>query len=283
MRRAVVLLMVMGLGIIMSAGTASAALDYLVVKDPASTPAETVQTGGNVNFQVTLLKSENIRPQNATLIITNKLVKPQIELTIIYSLDEPSPDPQIFFYQDQVTKELDTEKVKLIKISVTGDAPTVNKKVRRELLTIKTNVYYDEEHQEPEEEITFPLYITNPTIENAIKAIDDARDKLKETNREIQKLEARGVDTSSLEDRAITAEKIIDSAERSHDVGQPIEAQRLSENAIDLLNDIINDARELEKTSVQTSKTKEYLVIGVGVFVVFAAFLYFKGKREELG
>lgn len=276
MRRAVLLLMVMGLGIIMSAGTASAALDYLVVKDPASTPAETVQTGGIVNFQVTLLKSTNIRPPNATLIITNELVNPRVELTI-------DDSTEIFFNKNTIEKELNTETVSIIIISASGNAPTVNKKVRRELLTVTTEVYYDEEHQEPEEEITFPLYITNPTIENAIKAIDDARDKLKETNRKIQNLEARGVGTFSLEDRAITAEKIIDSAERSHDVGQPIEAQRLSENAIDLLNDIISDARELEKTSAQTSKTKEYLVIGVGVFVVFAAFLYFKGKREELG
>ncbi len=71
MRRAVLLLMVMGLGIIMSAGTASAALDYLVVKDPKSTPAETVKTGDPVIFKVTLLKSENIRPQNAMLVITS--------------------------------------------------------------------------------------------------------------------------------------------------------------------------------------------------------------------
>ncbi len=276
MRRAVLLLMVMGLGIIMSAGTASAALDYLVVREHTSTPAETTQTGGIVNFQVALQKSTNIRPQNATLIITNELVNPRVELTI-------DDSTEIFFNKNTIEKELNTEAVSIIIISASGNAPTVNKKVRRELLTVKTDVYYDEEHQDTEEEITFPLYITNPTIENAIKAIDDARDKLKETNREIQNLEAKGVDTSSLEDRAITAEKIIDSAERSHDVGQPIEAQRLSENAIDLLNDIISDARELEKTSVQTSKTKEYLAIAAGVFVVFAAFLYFKCKREELG
>ncbi len=276
MRRAVLLLMVMGLGIIMSAGTASAALDYLVVKDPASTPAETVQTGGIVNFQVTLLKSGNIRPPTATLVITNGLVNPRVELTI-------DDSTEIFFNKNTIEKELNTEAVSIIIISASGNAPTVNKKVRRELLTVTTEVYYDEEHQDPEEEITFPLYITNPTIENAIKAIDDARDKLKETNREIQNLEARGVDTSLLEDRAINAESIIDSADRFHDVGQPIEAQRQSENAINLLDGILYDARELEKASAQTSKTKEYLIIGAGVFVVFAAFLYFKSKREELG
>ncbi|MFQ5975219.1 MAG: hypothetical protein ACE5J5_02745, partial [Candidatus Hydrothermarchaeales archaeon] len=227
MRRAVILLIVMGLGIVMSVGTVSAALDYLEVKDRASTPAETAQSGGLVNFQVTLQKSTNIRPQNATLVITNELVNPRIELTI----DESN---EIFFNKDRIEKELNTETVSLIKITASGNAPTVNKKVRRILLEVKTNVYYDEEHQEPEEEITFPLYITNPTIENAIKAIDNARDKLKEANRRIFNLEARGVDISALEARATTAENIIDSAERSHDLGQPIEAQRQAENAMDL-------------------------------------------------
>jgi len=276
MRRAVILLMVMGLGILMSVGTASAALDYLIIKDPASTPAETVQTGGDVTFQVTLTKSENIRPQTATLTITNELIEPRIELTVDGSTE-------IFFNKDIVEKELDTSTVKLIKIKAIGNAPTVNKKVRRELLTIKTNVYYDEEHRESEEEIIFPLYITNPRIENAIKAIADARDKLKVINREIQNLEAKGVDASLLEDRAINAESIIDSADRFHDVGQPIEAQRQSENAINLLDGILYDARELEKTAAQTGKTNKYLAIGAVVFVVFMAFLYFKGKRDELG
>ncbi|MFQ5887303.1 MAG: hypothetical protein ACE5HY_01245 [Candidatus Hydrothermarchaeales archaeon] len=276
MRRAVVLLMVLGLGIIMSVGTASAALDYLVVKDRASTPAETAQSGGIVNFQVSLQKSTNIRPQNATLVITNELVNPRIELTI-------DDSTEIFFNKDRIEKELNTETVSLIKISASGNAPTVNKRIRRILLDVKTKVYYDEEHQEPEEEISFPLYITNPDIEDAVDAIDNARDKLKEANRRIFNLEARGVDTSALEDRAITAENIIDSAERSHDLGQPIEAQRLAENAIDLLDDIIDDARELEQTSAQTSEMKQYLAIGAAIIVVLAAFLYFKGKREELG
>ncbi|MEE8358702.1 MAG: hypothetical protein V3R82_04755, partial [Candidatus Hydrothermarchaeales archaeon] len=118
MRRAVLLLMVMGLGIIMSAGTASAALDYLVVKDPASTPAETVQTGGIVNFQVTLLKSTNIRPPNATLVITNELVNPRVELTI-------DDSTEIFFNKNTIEKELNTETVSIIIISASGNAPTV--------------------------------------------------------------------------------------------------------------------------------------------------------------
>ncbi len=276
MRKGVILLMVMMMGIILNFGTASAALDYLVVRDHTSTPAETTQTGGIVTFQVALQKSSYIRPQNATLVITNELVNPRIELTI----DESN---EIFFNQDILEKEIDTEKVSLIIISASGNAPTVSKKVRRTLLEVKTNVYYDEEHQETEEEITFPLYITNPTIEDAVNTISDARDSLKDANRLILTLKGRSVDTTDLEDRITTAENIIDTAERTHDKGQPIEAKRMAENSMDLLDDIIDDARELERTSAQKSDLTEYMPIGAALLIVLFAFLYFKGKREELG
>ena len=62
-----------------------------------------------------------------------------------------------------------------------------------------------------------------------------------------------------------------------------IQAERLADNAIDTLNDIIADARDLERNSAKKSDLNKNLAIGGAVVLVLFAFLYIRGRQEELG
>ncbi|MFQ6136254.1 MAG: hypothetical protein ACE5PM_03640 [Candidatus Hydrothermarchaeales archaeon] len=279
MNKGILLLIVLGMGMLVSVGGVSAlALDYLILKEPpTSTPKEIVDSGAPVGVDITLIKNpESIRPQNATLNISLELVNPTIKLTI----DDVT---EVFFNEYQLEKELDTAKVALINIKIDGEAQTVKKKVRRTIVDVRTHVYYDPENRGVEEEVSIPLYITNPTIEEAVDALEDANDKYSEARSRLYNLETRGADVTDLKTRLQNARSIIDSAEHSHDIGQPIQAKRLAENAIELLNGIIDDAKELERTTAQTTDIKRYLTIAATVIIVLAAVMYLRGRREELG
>ena len=157
------ILIILGLVILMSIGTASATRDYLVIKERTAPTSETIQSGKDVNFKVTLEKSTNILPTSAILYISTDLYNPHVELTIDGS-------NKLFFTQDTIKKSLDINSVSTINIVASGKAPHVDNSEKRILFDISTRVTYENNNSpitQTEYEISFPHNIENPIVKTS--------------------------------------------------------------------------------------------------------------------
>ncbi len=167
-----------------------------------------------------------------------------------------------------------------LRIKISGNAPTVNTDTLGDMVHVYTFVVYDDQNKGVQEEIKRSLIITNPEIEESVRAIGEAKRILLETETAISDLKAQNVDTTSLESRLEIARDLIKDSENSKARGFPIEAKRQADNAILTLNSIKADANSLTQRSLDI---KKYATVGVVIIIALIGISVLRRKREELG
>lgn len=275
MKKKLVLIIVF-LWILASAAAASCAEEYLAVPEDGSkiTPAQEVHSGDPVAANITLYKV-GIIPRNAVLYITLNLANPELKLKVDNKVETFTKQPQIVY-------ELPRDGVNTINIRVSGDAPQVTKKVYRDIVEVKTFVYYDAEHQENQTEEVLSLYVTNPVAEEAYDAIISSKERLEDADFILSSLEALGTDTVQLRVKYNRIKEQIDIAESSNDAGRAVEAKRQADLALASLEDLISEAKSTEVGVQQASSMKKYMGIALVMIVLFLI-IFLRGYREELG
>jgi len=246
--------------------------DYLALSgQPKLTHTERINSGDPYTAEITLTRV-GILPREATLNVSTGAVNPVIKVAI-------DGEEQTFASQS-VSIPLPEAGVSEIDIKVSGNAPTVSTDTKVEMVHVATYVVYDELNKGLQEEITRSLVVTNPEIEDAVRAIAEAKRKLLEAETAISDLKAQGLDTTSLESRLEVARDLIRDSENSKARGFPIEAKRQADNAYISLEGIIHDART---RSQRVYDIKTYATIGVVVLIALIAISVLRRKKEELG
>jgi hypothetical protein len=246
--------------------------DYLEVSgQPKLTHTEKINSGDPYSAEVTLSRV-GIIPRQANLTISTGAVNPIIKLNI-------NGSDQTFTSQ-KVSQQLSEEGVGEISIKISGNAPTVSTDLEVEMVSVITDVVYDDLNKGPQEEIIRSLVVTNPDIEDAVRAINEAKSKRLQAESAISNLKAQNKDTTSLETRLQIVRDLISDADVSKDRGYPIEAKRQADNAIISLDSIILDANTMTQRNIDI---KKYATVAVVIIIALIGISVLRRKREELG
>jgi hypothetical protein len=258
--------------ILVSIGFSHAQTDYLAVSgQPKLTHTEMINSGDPYTAEIKLIRV-GIIPRQATLSISTGAVNPIIKLTV--------DGAEQTFTSQSVTQELSESGVSEIEIKISGNAPTVSTDTVLEMISVSTYVFYDDMNKGDQEEITRSLTVTNPEIEEAVRAIANAKSTLLEAETSISDLKSQSIDVASLESRLEVARDTIRDAEASKERGFPIESKRQADNAMKSLEGIIADASAKSKTVYDV---KKYATIAVVVVIALIGISVLRRKREELG
>ncbi len=246
--------------------------DYLAVSgQPKLTHTEKINSGDPYTAEIALTRV-GIIPRQSTLNISTSAVNPTIKVTI--DGEENS------FTSQMVSLPLSPEGVTEIDVKISGNAPTVSTDTPADMVSIITDVVYDDLNKGPQEEIKRSLVVTNAEIEDAVRAIQQAKTKLLEAETAISDLKAQNRDTSSLESRLEVVRDLINDADVSRTRGFPIEAKRKSDNALISLDGIITDSRSMTQRVIDI---KKYATVAVVVIIALIGISVLRRKREELG
>lgn len=256
----------------------AAAPDYLAVPKDGSAinPKETVKSGEPIAADITLKRVSEILPEESKLNITVSMVNPWVRVTI-------DGAEKTFANEKAVEVALPKEGVKEVRIYATGNAPTVEKLTKLNIIEVKTYVRYTGAEGEYQKEITLTLDVTNPEIKEVIAAIKTAKEKLSTAENMISALKSRGVNTVELESQLQDAKTQISLAEKLHDDGKIDLAKSTAEVATNSLNRIISNASKIETQKETRTALKDYLIIAAVVIVAILIALFIKKRREELG
>ncbi|MFV2041425.1 MAG: hypothetical protein ACC644_05475, partial [Candidatus Hydrothermarchaeales archaeon] len=218
------------------------------------------------------LSRVGIIPRQSNLTVSTAAVNPIITLSI-------DGETQTFTSK-MVSVSLSEAGVTNVEIKISGNAPTVSTDIEAEMVSVVTYVVYDDLNKGPQEEIVRSLIVTNPDIESAVRAINDAKTKRLAAETAISDLKARGVDTTALETRLQVFRDLISTAESSKARGFPIEAKNQADNAIISLDAIILDADSKAQREIDT---KKYATVAVVIIIALMGISVLRRKREELG
>jgi hypothetical protein len=247
--------------------------DYLAVTgQPKLTHTEKINSGDPYSAEVTLNRV-GIIPRQSNLTVTTAAVNPIIKLKI----DEE--DEQTFTSQ-MVSVTLSEAGVTSIEIKISGNAPTVSTDIEAIMVSVVTDVVYDDLNKGPQEEIVRSLVVTNPDIESAVRAINDAKTRRLAAETAVSDLKASGVDATALETRLQVVRDLISDSESSKARGFPIEAKRQADNAILSLDSIISDADSMAQREIDT---KKIATVAVVIIIALMGISVLRRKREELG
>jgi|GEM_PF-1280400 len=266
------------LALICVALVSAASPDYLAVPKDGSAinPKETVKSGEPIAADITLKRVSEILPEESKLNITINMVNPWVRVTI-------DGAEKTFANEKAIEVALPKEGVKEIRIHATGNAPTVEKLTKLNIIEIKTYVRYTGTEGEYQKEIALTLDVTNPEIKEVITAIKTAKDKLSTAENMINVLKTRGVNTVELESQLQDAKTQISLSEELHDDGKIELAKSTAKVATNSLNRIIADAGKIETKKETRTTVKDYAAIAAVVIAVILIALFIKKRREELG
>jgi len=275
MNKIVLFLLILSV-VVISAGSGSCSRDYLAVTEDGYriNPPEEVYSGDPIGVNLTL-KKVGILPREAILYISLNLVNPEVLLTI----DDKT---ESFSNKIWIVYPLPSDGVETINIRVTGDAQDVDKKVHREIINVKTYVYYDQFNIENQTEKIGHLFVTNPVAEEAYDSIIAARDRVKDAEFFISSLKSLGADTEELEVKLQRIKEQIDIADAANDAGRPEDAITQVKLASKSLEGLISQAKSTEVGTQRRSAVGKLIIGGVLVIVLFLI-LFLRGYREELG
>jgi hypothetical protein len=246
--------------------------DYLAVSgQPKLTHTEKINSGDPYSAEVSLIRV-GIIPREANITVSTGAVNPVVK--IIIDGEESTFTSQI------VTQPLSPDGVSEIEIKISGNAPIVSTDTPSEMVSVITDVLYDDINKGPQEEIIRSLVVTNPDIEDAVRGITEAKSKLAQAESAISSLKAQNRDTTSLETRLQVVRDMISDADVSKDRGYPIEAKRQADNAIISLDSIILDANTLTQRDIDI---KKYATVAVVIIIALIGISVLRRKREELG
>jgi hypothetical protein len=167
-----------------------------------------------------------------------------------------------------------------IDIKISGNAPTYQTDIEVDMVSVITDVVYDDLNKGTQIEIIRSLIVTNPEIEEAVRTINEAKRKLLQAESAISDLKAQNRDTAALESRLEVTRDLINDADVSRARGFPIEAKRQADNAILLLADIITDSNSMTNRVIDF---KKYATVAVVVVIALIGISVLRRKREELG
>jgi len=246
--------------------------DYLAVTgQPKLTHTEKINSGDPYSAEVTLSRV-GIIPRQTNLTVSTAAVNPIITISI-------DGEEQSFATQT-VTQQLSESGVTSVEIKISGNAPTVSTDFEAEMVSVVTNVVYDDLNKGPQEEIVRSLVVTNPDIESAVRAINEAKTKRLAAETAVSDLKASGVETTALESRLQVVRDMVSDSESSKARGFPIEAKRQADNAIISLDSIISDANSMAQREIDT---KKIATVAVVIIIALMGISVLRRKREELG
>ncbi len=268
---AVVFALFVAVGVV-SAAEISA--DYLTVEEQKVSPAGVARIGDPVAVDV-VLKKLGPEPQEARLNISIGLDNPTT--TITFDGGEAKT-----YYSNEIEIPL-PKGLKSVSIKLVGNAPSVSKLTRIEVVKVSTYVYYDEDNKGYQDEASIYLDVTNELISAALSEISRAEVKLSEAEKLVSELEAKGIDVESLRNRLETAKDTLNTAKKLHDRGNVDLAKQNAESSLVLLDDIIKEAKEKAQAAEKKSSLKKYLLIIAGIVVIVLVVLFIRQRKEELG
>jgi hypothetical protein len=246
--------------------------DYLALsEEPRLTHTEKINSGDPYTAEISLQRV-GIIPRQANLSISTSAVNPIIKLTI-------DGEEQTFSSQ-MVTQELSEEGVSTIEVTISGNAATVSTDTVADMVLIITEVVYDDINKGPQEEIRRSITVTNPEIEDAVRAINNAKSKLLQAETSLSDLKAEDRDITDLETRLEIARDMIEDAENSKTLGFPLNAKRQADNSIISLESIIADAQNMTQREIDIQK---YATVVVVIIIALIGISVLRRKREELG
>ncbi|HDH28006.1 MAG TPA: hypothetical protein ENH13_02620 [Euryarchaeota archaeon] len=246
--------------------------DYLAVTgQPKLTHTEKINSGDPYSAEVSLSRV-GIIPRQSNLTVSTAAVNPIITLSI-------DGETQTFASQT-VTQPLPESGVTNVEIKISGNAPTVSTDIEAVMLSVVTDVVYDDLNKGSQTEIVRSLVVTNSDIESAVRAINDAKTRRLAAETAVSDLKARGIDTTALETRLQVVRDMISDSESSKARGFPIEAKRQADNAIISLESIISDADSMAKREIDT---KKIATVAVVIIIALMGISVLRRKREELG
>jgi hypothetical protein len=268
---AVVFALFVAVGVVLAAEISA---DYLAVEEQKVSPVGVVRIGDPVAVDV-VLKKLGPEPQEARLNITIGLDNPTT--TVIFDGGEANT-----YYGNEIEIPL-PKGLKSVSIKLVGNAPSVSKLTRIEVVKVSTYVYYDEDNKGYQDEASLYLDVTNELISAALSEISRAEVKLSEAEQLVSELEAKRVDVESLKNRLETAKDTLNTAKKLHDRGNVDLAKQNAESSLALLEDIIKEAKEKAQAAEKKSSLKKYLLVIAGIVVIALVVLFIRQKREELG
>jgi hypothetical protein len=267
----IVVAMIVAVGITLAAEISA---DYLAVEEQKVSPVGVARIGDPVAVDV-VLKKLGPEPQEARLNITIGLDNPTT--TVIFDGGEANT-----YYGNEIEIPL-PKGLKSVSIKLVGNAPSVSKLTRIQVVKVSTYVYYDEDNKGYQEETSLYLDVTNELISAALSEISRAEVKLSEAEELVNELEKRGVDVESLKKRLETAKDTLNTAKKLHDRGNVDLAKQNAESSLALLEDIIKEAKEKAQAAEKKSSLKKYLLVIAGVIVIALVVFFIRQKKEELG
>jgi hypothetical protein len=254
-------------------GVASAEIpDYLAPVSSDVVPYPTARVGQPI-AAVMVLERIGTVPEEAWLNITAEVESPRIEARI---------DEDYKVYGLKKVRIPLPEDVKSIELRITGYAPRVDKLTEIKVLDVKTYVRYKGAEPVYQEDGTLTLDVSTKEIIEAVIAMDEAMERLRDAEKAINELKAKGVNTVELEADIVSAKEKIERAKTEHDKGDIENAKYLAGLAKSDLDEIISRAEEMGAGPAPVD-IKRYLTIGIAVLVVILVAIFIRRRREELG
>lgn len=168
---------------------------------------------------------------------------------------------------------VDHKKAEVVKVTLVGDAPEVNK--RRDdvtLLNITQKIQDDEDLV-----IEIKRTVSSEIIEDAIIAINNAKEEIAIANEAVASADEAGLDVSSAEESLDLANEYLNNSLERYNGGWPGEALEEAERALASAH----EAEDKAGSAIGGRTSRNYAIIAVVVVIAVVAFVLLIQQRKR--
>lgn len=168
---------------------------------------------------------------------------------------------------------VDHREVSKAKITLTGRAPEVNKRTEEKITLLNITQRIKKEYPV----ICIKKYVTSQTIEDAIIAVNNAKDEITNANEAIADAEEAGLNVADAKKSLELANEHLNNSQQCYNEGMPEEALAEAEKAWDSAK----DAEAKAGSAVGGRTFRNYAIIAVVAVVVIIVFVLLLQQRRR--
>ncbi len=168
---------------------------------------------------------------------------------------------------------IDHRKVTEARITLTGQAPEVNKRTEEEIALLNITQKIKEEYPV----ICVKEYVTSEIIEDALSMWHEANETITKANEEITNAEEAGLNVAGAKESLVLAKEYLNNSQQLYNEGR-------SEDALEEANKAVDSAKEAEAkagSAVGGRTLRNYAIIAVVVVIAIVAFVLLLQQRQR--